>query len=143
MKTQIAAGGIVLRKRAGHWQVLVLQDMNRAWTFPKGAVEQGEHLLDAAKREIREEVGITDVTKVAALAPIRYTYRRGGTIAKTVHYFLFESNGKETPVAQKEEGIGEIRWLPIGKAMKVIGYAKTNTPLLIQVKQWTLNLRRT
>ena len=30
-----------------------------AWTIPKGAVESGEDVLDAAKREFIEETGIT------------------------------------------------------------------------------------
>lgn len=36
---------------------------------------------------------------------------------------------------QKEEGISEAKWLTFPKALKVICYAKTNKPLLVEAKK--------
>lgn len=134
MKQEVSAGGIIVRKKGKTWDVLLLKDMNSNWTFPKGLVEKGEDPVSAAKREINEEVGISDVFLLSPLKPIHYIYNRGGLIRKTVRYFLFSSEGKETPKGQKEEGISDVTWMPLEKAIDIIGYSKTNTPLLEEVR---------
>ncbi len=139
MKTEISAGGIVVRKKAGRWEVLVVSDMNDALTFPKGKVEKGEEPLDGAIREIAEEVGVTKIEMVAKLPVIRYMYQRNGLISKTVHYFLFKSAGTELLKPQKEEGLHDAKYIDLDEAIKTIGYAKTNKPLLL----WTLKALRT
>ncbi len=133
MKRELSAGGIIVRKKGTQWDVLLLRDMNKNWTFPKGLVEEGEDPIAAAKREIFEEVGIRDVSLLSLLKPIHYMYNRGGLISKTVHYFLFSSRGTETPKGQKEEGISDVRWVPLDEAITIIGYPKTNKPLLEEV----------
>lgn len=134
MKQEISAGGIVVRKSGSVWEVLVMKDMNDNWTFPKGLVEKGEEPAEAAKREIKEEVGISQITLFKELKPIHYFYNRKGLISKTVHYFLFTSSGLESPKAQKEEGISEVTWMPMEKTIELIGYAKSNKPLLEEVE---------
>ncbi len=49
------AGGVVFN---GLGEVLLLQDKNGAWVFPKGHLDPGETHLDAALREVEEEAGI-------------------------------------------------------------------------------------
>ena len=134
MKQEISAGGVIVRKNKSQWEVLLLKDMNGNWTFPKGLVEKGEDAVSAAVREIAEEVGITDVSVVSPLTPIHYMYQRNGLISKTVAYFVFTSKGQETPKGQKEEGISDVRWVPFDEAIDIIGYTKTNKPLLIEAK---------
>jgi bis(5'-nucleosidyl)-tetraphosphatase len=55
-----AAGIVVLRHDAAGWRVLLLRAF-RNWDFPKGRVEPGESPLEAARRETREETGLTDL----------------------------------------------------------------------------------
>ncbi len=140
MKTEISAGGIIVRKHGSSWQILVVRDMNDALTFPKGKLEKGEKPIDAAKREIREEVGITKITLVKKLSIIRYIYRRNGLISKTVQYFIFKCTGTEPLKLQKEEGIHDAQWMLISKAVDVIGYPETNTPLLGKTIEYLQNL---
>lgn len=132
MKTEISAGGLVVSTRDGAWHILLLQDMRDAWTFPKGKVNSGEDILEAAAREIAEEVGLTHVTKLMKFPVVRYMYRRAGLISKTVHYFLFEAKGDEPLVNQAEEGIHNAQWVPLSDAPAMIGYKKTNMQLLEQ-----------
>lgn len=136
MKTEISAGGIVVRRHKDQWEVLLMQDMNDAWTFPKGVVEKDEDYETAAKREIQEEVGLTDLTPLTKLPIIRYMYQRNGLISKTVHYFIFESRGKENIVNQSNEGVHNASWVSMDEAIKKIGYAKTNVRLLTQTKEF-------
>lgn len=135
MKQEMSAGGVVVYRSAKNWQVLLIKDMNEAWTFPKGLIEKDEAPAKAAEREIVEEVGLTNLTRRGSLAPIEYFYRRPGLIHKKVHYFLFRSSKRQTPVWQKEEGITAAKWVDLNRAAKLIGYPKTNAPLLKAVQK--------
>lgn len=136
MKTEVSAGGVVVRKNKGTWEILVIKDMNGNWTFPKGIIENGESPQTAAQREIREEVAITGLKLLTKLKPIHYMYTRGQLTSKTVHYFLFRYEGKQAPMPQQEEEISDVRWFTADRALEIIGYAKTNQTVLKEVKTY-------
>lgn len=52
----VAAGGVV-RNDAG--EILLIRNERRGWEFPGGMVEEGENIIDALRREIAEESGVT------------------------------------------------------------------------------------
>lgn len=134
MKIEVSAGGVVYRKRRRVFEVLLLKDKNNNWTFPKGLIEDNEDKLGTAQREIGEEVGLKNVKFVSELSPIGYWYRwQKDLIKKTVYYFLFETMGDEQPKPQKEEGITAVKWFTPEEALKIIGYPKTNKPILKEV----------
>ena len=55
-----AAGAVVFRRTNGGVKLLVLRAYKN-WDFPKGTVDPGEDQLHAAKREIAEETGLTEL----------------------------------------------------------------------------------
>src|SRR5262249_46225432 len=57
-----------------------------AWTIPKGEIDRGEDLLEAAKREFKEEIGVTPTGPFIALTPIT---QKGG---KLVHAWAFKGD---------------------------------------------------
>ncbi len=130
MIPEVSAGGLVVCKHAQSWQVLLMRDMKGNWTFPKGMIESGETPETAAKREIFEEVGVKNLEMIKPLDSIHYKYRRDDLINKTVHYFLFQSLKNVVLKPQIEEGVNSVRWVAFKKALEVVGYAKTNKPLL-------------
>ena len=132
MKTETSAGGVIFRSGPTGNEVLLLKDMNGNWTFPKGLIDPGESAETAAVREIAEETGIRQVRLLASLPDSTYTYTRNGLIHKTVRYFVFAATGIEQPVGQQEEGISAVEWVPYARAVDIIGYPKTNAPLLAQ-----------
>lgn len=67
--------GIVLLNRLG--SVFVGQRIDsilEAWQMPQGGIEHGEIPQDAAKRELEEEIGVTEV-EVIAESSTWYSYR--------------------------------------------------------------------
>lgn len=141
MKTATSAGGVIVNFSYNQWYVLIIKDMNGAWTFPKGMIEQRETAEEAALREIQEEVCISKLSLLCAFTPIQYTYTRSGLITKTVYYFLFQSILRMKPTVQREEGIKEAKWVSIPKATDMIGYRDTNVKLLEET--WKLLQLRT
>src|SRR3954470_6838993 len=71
----------------------LLLDYGRHWDFAKGHVEAGENDHQAARRELAEETGITDIQEIDGFArEIGYFFRHKnrGLIRKTVIFFLAE-----------------------------------------------------
>lgn len=52
----VAAAGVVLNEKN---EVLLVNTYNDGWVLPGGEVEIGENLIEAVRREIREESGIS------------------------------------------------------------------------------------
>jgi len=85
------------------------------WGFPKGHVDPGEELLDAATREIEEETGIRELQFVRNLGAYkRYKGKPGGgddtTELKTIHMFFFTT--EQEKVAPLDPGNPEAKWVP-------------------------------
>lgn len=94
-KTEKVSAGILLYRRpAGRLEVLLahpggpfwMQREAGAWTIPKGAADEGEELLDAARREFAEEIGSTLEGPFRSLGSVR---QRAG---KVVHAWAAEGD---------------------------------------------------
>ena len=59
-KPKRAAGAVIFRRTERGVRLLVLRAYQN-WDFAKGMIEPGESDLDCAKREAREETGISDL----------------------------------------------------------------------------------
>jgi len=131
MKIEISAGGVVFKLKNNKPLVLLINDHNGKWTFPKGLIEDNEDKVVTAKREIAEEVNIKHISLVTPLSSIKYWYKwQGELVKKTVYYYLFQSKKEEKLVPQEEEGITEAKWFTPKKALETVGYKKTATKLL-------------
>jgi 8-oxo-dGTP pyrophosphatase MutT (NUDIX family) len=101
MKRTESAGGIVVN---GRGLVLVVSQHGTSWSLPKGRIEAGEDRLQAARREIYEESGITELELVEELGSYeRYRLSATGgderSEMKTIHMFLFKTTqDKLSPV---------------------------------------------
>lgn len=108
----VSSGGVVIRLFRGRPEILLLRDRRfPAWTLPKGHVQPGETLEQAAAREIREEAGVTSA-KVSKLLGAARRYVERAKEWKTTHYFLIRTD-PDQPKGNLESEFSEIRWFPL------------------------------
>ena len=133
----IAAGAVVTRPGSkGTEYLLIHRGYREDWTFPKGKVDPGEHVLTAAVREVREETGFA--IQLGIPLPTQ-TYKVEGKL-KDSHYWLGSLLAGEF-LANDE--VDEIAWLTFEQAKKKLTYehdhdvltaasaAKQTTPFMI------------
>ena len=92
----VAAGGIVARADGKRVYIVLIGDMGNEGfhELPKGHVDPGESIEEAARREIEEESGIHDLTLVCELGiEERLNYARSAW--KETHYFLYTTRQAE------------------------------------------------
>ena len=122
MKDQIvAAGGLLIDARAGEKRVLLVhRPRYDDWSFPKGKLDPGETIEEAALREVKEETGLT-CRIIRKLSTSRYRTRHNGKLhSKVVHLFLMERTGGRIRVPKHE--VDRAAWLEFDEAMKLLSY---------------------
>jgi ADP-ribose pyrophosphatase YjhB (NUDIX family) len=122
MDRQFGAGGVVVRKKEGKVEVLLIKDAYGRWTWPKGHMEGLEKPRDTARREISEETGLKQVKLLDEIGKQEYHFTFGRTkIFKTVFIFLAEASSDERLNIQTEE-IRDAAWFSAEKALETIEY---------------------
>ncbi|RJS45445.1 NUDIX hydrolase [Nocardioides cavernaquae] len=136
----VAAGAVVLRKAppAGtDPRVLEVLLVHRPkyddWSFPKGKVDRGEHVVTAAVREVAEETGLA----VRLGQPLdSQEYVISGGRLKVVHYWVarvLDSDDVSAYVANRE--IDQVRWVPVDEARELLSYKYDRATLKQAVKR--------
>lgn len=102
-----SAGGVVVRTTGGRLFVaLVREGRLRGYVLPKGHVEPGESVEDAARREIHEEAGLAPQIALGELTT-RERLDYGRTSWKRTHYFLYVMS------ASTDTQGGRAEWFPL------------------------------
>lgn len=98
-----AFGAVVLVKQAKG---------SKRWTLPGGKVKTGEALINALRREVREEIGV----EIATAAPLDLLDRpRAGSV--TILYRVLLKPGTLKPRPREIEKIAVQRRLPVGASV--------------------------
>jgi 8-oxo-dGTP diphosphatase len=120
---EFSAGGVVVR---GDEVAVVVPhrrspEGRRVLALPKGHPDGDESMVDAARREVREEAGV-DGELVEKLGDVRYWYQRGGRrVFKVVSFYLFSYTGGD--VADHDHEIEKARWMPLSQAARELSFA--------------------
>jgi len=115
-----AAGAVLWRPAGAGAQVaLVHRPKYDDWSFPKGKLEPGEHVLLAAVREVHEETGLR-VTLGRRLPPVRYAT---GSSGKRVDYWAATAASPASSFVPTSE-VDAIAWLPASKAGARLSYQR-------------------
>jgi 8-oxo-dGTP diphosphatase len=130
----VAAGAILWRKEKDTLKVLLIhRGRYDDWSWPKGKLDKGEGVVEAAVREIKEETGLK-VSLGPKLFESKYTLANGSK--KVVHYW----SAKVTDSALKkqkfkpDEEVSSFKWVTASEAKKLLTYEHDNDPLDVLVK---------
>lgn len=117
-----AAGAVLWRPgNAGAEVAVVHRPKYGDWSLPKGKLDQGEHPLTAACREVVEETGVTP-SPGARLPTVHYEVPGpDGPEPKVVDYWSMRARAGDDQFEPNRE-VDEIRWLPPADAAVLLTY---------------------
>lgn len=108
----ISAGGVIARRQDGRVYVALVREGEFSdYILPKGHVEAGENLEEAARREIGEESGLTDLLLVGELG-VRERLDFLKRAWKKTHYYLFTTRQIAGTPTDSEHDY-RLEWFPL------------------------------
>ncbi|MBS3175709.1 NUDIX domain-containing protein [Candidatus Woesearchaeota archaeon] len=136
IKQTKSAGGVVINKKG---QVVVVSQGGTSWSLPKGHTENNETPMDAAKREIQEESGITQLQFIKDLGNYqRYKISLDGSedtsVIKTISMFLFSTNQKILKPRDCQE-TPDARWVDKTKVAELLTHKK-DKEFFLKIMRW-------
>ncbi|WP_304621895.1 NUDIX hydrolase [Robertkochia aurantiaca] len=104
----VAAGGLVQNKQGETLFIF----RNGKWDLPKGKVDKGESIEEAAIREVAEETGAKKLKLGDLLGVTYHLFKRNGVIKlKETHWYKMSTKYKGELIPQCDEGIEKAVWL--------------------------------
>ena len=93
---------------------------NLGWSFPKGWVDEGENLEEAAMREVREEGGV-EAKVIKKLRTLKVFFKdKGELVMKFITYFVMEYE-LDVPGGFGEE-TAETKWVTEEEAIELLAH---------------------
>lgn len=120
MRKEVSAGFVVFRRDGERILYLLLQNSSKKfWDFPKGNIDGKETEDEAARRELKEEAGITDIKIMEGFREeMKYFYRwDGDLIDKKVVMFLGEVDSPDVKISWEHAAF---EWLLFEDAKKLL-----------------------
>ena len=129
----VAGGGFVVSPKG---KVLFIY-RNGKWDLPKGKVDKGESIENAAIREVEEETGVSGLAIERFLRTTYHIFKRNGEYRlKETHWFVMSTSFTGKLVAEKSEGISKVKWKGRRKTKKALKNSYANIEILFEDWEW-------
>jgi len=122
---QISAGGVVFRMQGSAVEIAIVRIVpEMRWQLPKGIIDAGETIEEAALREVREESGIV-AELISPVETIEYWFvaDRGGERVryhKFVHFFMMRYLSGD--VVDHDHEVDEARWVDLETGLDMLEF---------------------
>jgi len=116
--TVLPAGGGIIRNDEGKLLMIFRRGL---WDLPKGKLEIGETIKQAAIRECQEETGLIELALIKKFKTSYHLYRdkNYARCIKKTKWYLMDYQGVDAPVPQLAESIEGIGWFSIKDALNL------------------------
>jgi 8-oxo-dGTP pyrophosphatase MutT (NUDIX family) len=124
-----AAGGVV----ANFSDDLLMIHLRGRWDLPKGMVEKGETLTQAALREVQEETGIEQPSIGALIAKTYHIYDLyGGWHLKQTSWYRMTTTERQPTLPQQQEGITAAVWVSHEECLRLLNQSFASLRMVAQ-----------
>lgn len=127
---QISSGGFIFYKdpKSMEISVLLIKNLKDEYWIPKGKLEPGETQLQAAFREINEEVGFNEsqITYIDFCDTFSYGYDLDEykTLVKDLFINVFEADKEYLPAPTDWNDLKSVDWHSYQDALNIISFTK-------------------
>lgn len=117
MRSEVSCGAIVWRMKGDNFEFLVLRRAdNKIWEMPKGHIGVDEAEEDAAKRELKEELGFVDVIFESGFREV-FEYESSRGVNR--RFILFLAPCQKIKLSREHD---RFEWISTGELSKYFEY---------------------
>lgn len=125
MQALVSAGVVPYRYVDGELEFLLIKHTHGHWEFPKGKVDPGETIEQAAVRELHEEAGITAKLHTNFTDSLSYSFFdriSKQRIHKRIEFFVGEADSSVVTISHEH---ADALWLPYEEAVQQLTHKES------------------
>lgn len=97
-----SAGCIIYQRNKDKYKYVLIKSTEGIWGFPKGHIEDGESIVEAALREVKEEIGLSVFTSSGMVFMDSYPLPKKENTIKENTYFLATASDFNIKIQESE-----------------------------------------